>query len=235
MKINFVVPTPWRDPTGEIECVSNLAKIAKELNLDYKVFFVCNEWDIKTEFQQLKFDDPNIIIEGHNLNYSISKSVNIALQKSLDTDYFCFVQSDVHFKNSNWLRICIETYNSIDKVGVIGFRPHKSSNHILDTPEIIDSYELYPALWSDGFMFFKTSLSQEIGLFDEQYFGDCESQDFCYRLHSIGYTNYWLKDVKQEIEHRLISFPNKTNTNPELWMNKVEQSRRLFESIWNVS
>ncbi len=39
MKINFVVPTPWRDPTGEIECVSNLAKIAKELNLDYKVFF----------------------------------------------------------------------------------------------------------------------------------------------------------------------------------------------------
>jgi hypothetical protein len=232
IKVHFVVPTPWRDPDGEIDCVSKLSHICENLGIQYKIFFICNEWSLKPEFRNLQVEDKNIIIDGHDLNYSISKSVNIALSKSNEADYFCFVQSDVHFKNADWLRDCIQLHVTQENVGVIGFRPHKSCNVIENIPVIINAQEFYKAQWSDGFMFFSINAFKSIGYFDERYFGDCESREFCHRLNNIGYQNYWLKDTKNVIEHRILPFHKKTNTRPDLYLQAVEHSRELFKKEW---
>lgn len=232
-KINFVVPTPWRDPYGEHKCVNDLAKHANSLGLDYKVYFVCNEWDLKPEFQQLQFDDDNIILLGHNMNYSISKSVNMVIDKSKDVDYVCFVQSDVHFDTANWLVNCIDVCSSYDKIGIIGFQKHSIASRIDEIPFATESgCEFLKTPFSDGIMFFTTDLMNNIGRFDESYFGDKESQDYCYRANNDGYHNLRMLSNSNEIHHNQLPFNRKTNTNTELYLQSVANSKELFNTQW---
>lgn len=236
MKVNFVVPTPWRDPINERKCVEDLAKHANSLDLDYKVYFVCNEWDLKPEFQQLQFDDDNIILLGHNMNYSISKSVNMVIDVSTDVDYVCFVQSDVHFDNSQWLRDCIDTMGLYDAIGVIGFQKHSIATRIPEVPFTTTfGCEFLKTPFSDGIMFFTTQLISDIGKFDESYFGDKESQDYCYRANNKGYHNLRIISGVEHIHHNQIPFNKKTNTKPKSYLEAVERSKALFNSIWSDS
>jgi len=232
-KINFVVPTPWRDPNGERKCVIDLAKHANSLGLDYKVFFVCNEWDVKPEFQTQKFDDDNIIILGHNMHYSISKSVNMVIDKSKDVDYVCFVQSDVHFDAANWLADCIDVCSSNDNIGIIGFQKHTTRHKFPEMPFTTNTgCEFLKTLFADGVMFFTTDLMNDIGNFDESYFGDRESQDYCYRANNGGYHNLRMISNSNEIHHTQLPFSKKTNTSPELYLRAVSDSTNLFKSRW---
>lgn len=235
--VDFIVPTPWRDSDGEIKCVNGISSIAQKLGLDYKIYFVCNEWYLKPEFQTLKFQDPNVIVMGHNYNYSISVSLNIPLKtirNSPNSKYVCFVQSDVHFDNENWLKRCIDVYDMYDNIGVIGFQKH-SIRHTYPESKFtsIGEYDFLKTLFADGFMFFDSKFINEVGLFDEQFYGDRESEDFCYRVNNAGYTNLRLLDNLNEIHHYQIPFRKKTNSNSEEYMNKVNETQILFKNKWS--
>jgi len=236
IRVDFIVPTPWRDPVGEVKCVNGISSIAQKLGLNYKIYFVCNEWDLKPEFQNLKFNDPNVIVMGHNNNYSISISLNMALNEiitSPDSEYVCFVQSDVHFKNENWLKSCIDIYNMYDDIGVIGFLPHTIRNTYPEIPfTTIHGQPFVKTLFADGFMFFDSKIVNEIGLFDEDYYGDKESEDFCYKANNFGYHNLRLLNSKNEITHIHFDWDKKTNTNPQEYINSVSNSRELFKHKW---
>jgi len=234
--VDFIVPTPWRDTKGEVECINGLSSIAQKLGLDYKIYFVCNEWNLKPEFQTLKFNDPNVIIMGHNYNYSISVSLNTVLKTirtSSNSEYVCFVQSDVHFKNENWLKRCIDVYDMYEDIGVIGFQKHSTRHTYPEIPfTTIGEHEFLKTLFADGFMFFDSKFINEVGLFDEQFYGDRESEDFCYRVNNLGYHNLRLLDSKNEINHYQIPFHKKTNSNPEEYMKSVDKTQILFKEKW---
>jgi len=81
-------------------------------------------------------------------------------------------------------------------------------------------------------MFFDSKFINEVGLFDEQFYGDRESEDFCYRVNNLGYHNLRLLDSKNEINHYQIPFHKKTNSNPEEYMKAVDKTQILFKEKW---
>jgi hypothetical protein len=80
-------------------------------------------------------------------------------------------------------------------------------------------------------MFFSTKLFDEVGVFDESYFGDCESQDFCYKVKKAGYKNY-RAHINQT--HEALGFGNKVSmAQQQEFLQKVVQSRNLLHSRWD--
>jgi len=230
---HFCIPTPWRDPINEPKCVNGLSKVCQELKLNYKIFFVCNESSLKPGFHAQKFEDPNIIKLSHDLNYSISRSINMGAKESVGkSDFFCFVQSDIFFNDLSWLQDCIDLYEKYEDVGVIGCRPHSTFENYNIVLGEINNKAYYKVLWSDGIMFFKTSHFEIAGLFDEGYFGDKESQDFCYKLHDKSYHNIWLPQATSVI-HESTQWHKKTNTDPSKYMQCVADSGKLFKNKWH--
>jgi len=229
---HFCIPTPWRDPINEPKCVNELSNICQELKLNYKIFFVCNESSLKPGFHSRKFEDSNIIKLSHDLNNSISRSINMAAKESINkSDFFCFVQSDIFFNDTSAIKNCINLYEKYENIGVIGCRPHRIFAKYNIPLGNLDNKKYYKVLWSDGIMFFKTDHFNKVGLFNEQYFGDRESQEFCYRLHDKDYHNIWI-DQSKYIRHEMVHFSKKTDTNPAKYMRCVADSGNLFNEKW---
>jgi hypothetical protein len=172
-----------------------------------------------------------------NLEFSISRAVNSVFESIFvkDNDILGFVQSDCYFENHDWITYYLEILtNSEYNPGVLGQRPHLRTNVLTLKEKYKDKFSLFNSFWNDGVMLFKASLIQDIGLFDENYFGDCESQDFCYRAHEAGFNNYWLSDNEAffKFKHITVNFDYKARYNPEVYKLKVSQSRKYFDSKW---
>ena len=74
-------------------------------------------------------------------------------------------------------------------------------------------------------------LFDEVGVFDESYFGDCESQDFCYKVKKAGYKNY-RAHINQT--HEALGFDQKVSmAQQQEFSQKVVQSRNLLHSRWD--
>ncbi len=54
----------------------------------------------------------------------------------------------------------------------------------------MNSFNIEVQSWVDGVMFFSIDKLKEIGKFNENYFGDCESEDFNYHIRENGYKIY---------------------------------------------
>ena len=231
-KIKFVVPTLFVRPDVETNCVEELSTHAFNHNPENRVYFVSNI--NSPEFMLASFSNNNIIKNVSNDLHNISKAVNI-VAKEPDTqlfDYFCFVHSDLFFKDNTWINKLIETCEFLDS-GIIGTRGHstfKDYNKKIDN--VFNINEIHEVLWSDGIMFFKTSLFNEVGYFDERFYGDCESNDFCYKALKAGYKNYFISMKELGISHRGVSFTEKSKQT-DLLLKQVESSRKLFHSIWD--
>jgi hypothetical protein len=238
MKLHVVVPTIMTNPQQEFSCLDQLIDHFDKVNLDFKIYFVAN-FPIQ-EFDEYVPTDKRIVKSVSNLPFSISRAINSIFEKITysDDDILSFVQSDSFFDNPNWITSLIDVVNDPDlSTGVVGVRPHVNSNQIGAPIMFADKFEIYPALWSDGVMLFKGKVYREVGGFDEKYFGDCESQDFCYMALTLGYTNYWCSDGGNYFGYynKSASFENKARVNKNEFLQKTEASRQYLTEKWNIN
>ena len=233
-KIKFVMPTLFHREEIEIECAETLCHQSLKHNPENEVHMVCN-FD-SMEFAQWQPKYPHIKKHISHLMYNISKAVNVvALEENTkDFDYFCFVHSDVFFEDETWIEKCIEVYETHGNVGVIGITSHSTFERYhkqITNIGVNGINEMYEVLWSDGIMFFSTKLFDKIGYFDERFFGDCESQDFCYSAFEKGYKNIYIPDHYLNSKHITTPFRYKS-PKTELLLNTVERSQKLFFHKW---
>tara|TARA_Y100000310_G_scaffold206216_1_gene206617 strand:+ start:171 stop:896 length:726 start_codon:yes stop_codon:yes gene_type:complete len=226
-KIIFAIPTLFDRPKLAFEAVQCLYDQCEKNNLDYKIVLVCNT---KNEiFDSWDTGDDKVIKMISNSEYGIAKALNMVVNEIVDEDYFVFIHDDMFINDENWINNFIKIYQNKDlSCGVLGIRGHSTRN-IYCKPVLGNfSYKMEELLWTDGIMFFSTKLIDKIGIFDESYFGDCESQDFCYRAKDNGYNNYM---IYIDARHECIGFDKKDGGRSEL-MKKVNMSRNLFNSKW---
>lgn len=221
--ILFVIPTLFKYETMTINCVNELRKNITRFNIDFKICVVINSANDK--FENTDFG-PGVDKLCSNLNFSISKALNTAIQANTGFDYFCYVDEGIIIENAYWIDYLLELFNNNNNIGLVGCRPHgtpeKYSEPISTDPE------LYQVLWSDGILFTRMSHVLTMNGFDEAYFADCELQDFGYRLHSVGYINIFWRGLAS---HKLIDFTYKSNT-PQALIAYRDNSRQLFRKRW---
>ena len=235
MKLHVVVPTIMTNPEQEFNCLDQLVTHFDSAKLDFKIYFVAN-FDIK-EFEDYTPVDSRIIKSVSNLPFSISRAINSVFEsiEYKDEDTLAFIQSDAFFENPDWILSLLDVLNTQElNPGVIGVRPHVSSNQIGAPINFKGKFNIHPAQWSDGVMLFKGEVYRKVGGFDENYFGDCESQDFCYQALQHGYTNYWCSDKNGHFGYinRSASFANKSRFNKSEFLRKVAQSREYLKAKW---
>ena len=223
-KILFVIPTLFYNKDLVSVCIESLVNNLKKFNIDYKICLVINE--DTDEFQNYKFNH-DIVKLSSNLQFSISKALNTGAQYDYDYDYFCYVDDGMEITNEIWIDYLIDLFNQNSNLGLVGARPHSTYNYYHN--KINDYPELYNVLWSDGILFTTKNHLLKYNGFDESYFGDCELQDFGYKLHFDGFVNLYWKNFSK---HNLVDFTQKSSKPSEL-ITLVNQSRELFKSRWN--
>ena len=236
MKLHVVVPTIMTNPKQEFNCLDQLVSHFDSAKLDFKIYFVAN-FEIE-EFENYTPTDSRILKSVSNLPFSISRAVNSIFQEIdyADDDALAFIQSDTFFTNSKWIESLLEVLNTSElQPGVLGLRPHRSTNVIENPINFKDKFNIHPAQWSDGVMIFKGEVYRKIGSFDENYFGDCESQDFCYQALQHGYINYWCSDDSGYFGYtnKTTDFRGKSRFNRTDFTNKVSQSREYLRKKWS--
>ena len=235
MKLHIVVPTIMTNPKQEFKCLDQLVLQFENSKLDFQIYFVANI--PIPEFDSYVPTSSKILKSISNLEFSISKALN-SIFKTIEyssEDILGFIQSDSFFTEDNWINDLVEALQTPElNAGVVGLRPHAGSNQIGPPINFKGKFDIHPALWTDGVMLFKGEVYKKVGEFDENYFGDCESQDFCYSANQAGYINYWCsdKDGRFGYTNRTVNFDRKVNTNRDIFLQKVEQSRRYLEQKW---
>jgi len=227
-RILFCLPTLFNNPKKTVRCVQNLLNQCEKNDIEYKIFVVSNVEDELFSQWDPGIDEVEKIVSG--LNYSISKALNVSINK-YDSDYFVFLQDDMFIHDDNWIGNFIDLYeNDLLNCGVIGTRPHTTSKIYCKPVNGDYPYRIDELLWSDGVMFFSTKLFGEVGIFDENYFGDCESQDFCYKVKDAGYKNY---RIHMDQTHETSGFDGKVRENHHEFLQHVNRSREFFHDRWD--
>jgi GT2 family glycosyltransferase len=228
-EILFVVPTIMNRPDFEID---NLESVAKQFP-NQRFLFICNTEDISFSEYVPKYPNIEKLISG--IPFSISAAINLGIDNIFGERYFCFLQSDVYINRQSIE--CIKNLCSDPtlNVGVIGITKHSNFKPYSKNLGLAYSLNIYRVLWVDGIMFFKTSILKDIAYFDMRYFGDKESQDFCYRVHKEGYSNYYVEVASndQEWYHKSLEFKDKAKSNNIEFLNLRKKSVSLFSELWH--
>jgi len=232
--IVIIIPTLFNRPEITKDCVDNINKSIKNTNLKVSLKVVVNS---KNEsFDEWETDAKKLC---SNLEYNIAKAVNTAVLDE-PSHYYCFFDEGIRIKDDNWINILVEMYNKKElNVGSIGVRPH-STREIYCNP--IDEeysknleipYKIENLLWSDGILLFSNKIYEKVNGIDESYFGDCELQDFCYKIHMENKLNY---RIFLPIEHKQFGFDKKIEDKQknETLFNLVKKSREIFNKKWKI-
>lgn len=223
--ILFVIPTLFRHNAMTINCVNMLRKNLKLFNINFKICVVVNSPN--ENFDNTDFG-PDVDKLCSHLDFNISKALNTAIYKNTNFEYFCYVDEGISIENTFWIDYLFELFANNESIGLVGCRPHGTPEKY--TQPISVDPELYQILWSDGILFTRMKQVLELSGFNENYFADCELQDFGYRLHNAGYINlYWRNLAK----HTFIDFVNKSYM-PEQIIQHRDNSRKLFYETWNT-
>ncbi len=220
----FVVPTLFTDPSLTDGCVSALHENVKNLGIEYKICVVVNT--PSQIFDSYRFSVPVEKLCG-NLQFNISRALNTACKINPHFEYFCFFDEGIRISNIDWVGYILRLFTEKPSVGLVGCRPHTSFKYYNN--KIKDDPLFYEVLWSDGILFTKMSIINLFNGFDESYFADCELQDFGYRLHASGYTNYYWKGLADS--HKLVKFEKKHSNKAEI-LRVCQSSRKLFYDRW---
>lgn len=230
-KLHVVIPTIMSNPAGEFMFLERITKQFDSAGVDFKIYFVANIPIL--EFNEYIPTDSRVIKSISNLEFSISRAIN-SVYESIefeDTDILGFIQSDTYFENDMWVLDIIDIINNPKlNAGVVGLRPHASCTAYTENGiSINDKFNIYPSNFTDGVMLFTGKVFRDVGAFDEMFFGDCESQDFCYRCIENGYINYWCKDTGYfGYKNYTLPFENKARFNKIEFLTKVEESRKYL-------
>lgn len=239
MRLHIVVPTIMTYPNQEFNCLAELTSCFDSHKLDYTIYFVANV--SLPEFEEYTPINTNIRKSVSGLNFSISRALNSVFENIQynDDDILGFIGSDTFFRNKNWIIDYIDLLNDTAmNAGVIGARGHTLSKipFISDTMSFYnDKFMLRRVAWSDGAMLFKGKIFKQANGFDENYFGDRESQDFCYTVHHLGYNNYLCSDLNSYFgyENRAVPFSAKARYNKDEFATKVKDSTQYFYRKWD--
>jgi len=101
---------------------------------------------------------------------------------------------------------------------------------IFNRLKFLHDFNIEEQSWVDGILFLSTDKLKEIGKFDEDYVGDCESEDFNYRIREHGYRIYRVITPYIHYAYQFI-LKVKENQNTE-FMNYVKKSRFLLLQRW---
>ena len=228
-KVLFCIPTLFKNPEKTIRCVQQLLNQCEKNNIEYKIFVVSNIEDASFSSWDTGVEEVEKVVSG--LEYSIAKALNVTIDK-YDADFFVFIQDDMLVNDDKWIENFIKIYKNKDlNCGVLGLTSRWGADYYRSVITSDLPYRLEELLWSDGVMFFSTKLLDSVGKFDERYFGDKESQDFCYRALQAGYINY---RVNTDLcTHDSTPFNKKVNESKrEEFIQKVTETRKLFNSKW---
>lgn len=227
MSYLFVVPTIMGRPQLEI---SNVEKLATEFP-DSRILFVSNVED--EDFSNYIPTKNNIIKKVSNKKYSISKALNLGIN-SLEEDYFVFVQSDVLI-NKPAINFFTEIHQTYPNVGVIGIQQHSNFNKFhKQIPH--PNASMFNVLWTDAVMFIHKNVINKLGPFNEDYLGDKESQEYCYRAIEEGYQNILIQkhqDKQIQWSHTSTAFESKIKHNPQEYLKVKNYSKQLFRERWS--
>lgn len=230
----IIIPTLFNRPQLLTNCVNNIKVAIKNTKLNVELKVVINK--DTDEFRNWNIDVKKL---SSNLQFNIAKAINVGIQDE-DSKYYCFFDEGINIKDEKWIDIVVNMYNCPSlNVGTIGLRPHSTreiycnpikeeESKILGIP-----YPIENLLWSDGILFFSKEIYESVNKLDESYFGDCELQDFCYKIHMKNKLNY---RIFLPMDHKQYGFDRKIENkieNEELF-SLVKQSRNLFKKRWNL-
>ena len=85
----------------EIMCITSLVDTIKSNNNTHDKLFVAGHKD-NAEFVNWEPCDPIIKKIYYSTKYSISEPINM-VAKQCDTEFFCFIHSDVELRDSKWI------------------------------------------------------------------------------------------------------------------------------------
>lgn len=229
-EILFVVPTIMNRPEFEI---TNLELVAKQFPKQ-RFLFVCNTKDDSFSEYVPKYSNIKKLISG--VPFSISAAINLGINYILWEKYFCFLQSDVYINRQSIISIKNLCSDPTLNAGVVGITKHSNFNPYSKDLGLLYSLHVHKVLWADGIMFFRTSILKDIPYFDMRYFGDKESQDFCYRVHEKGYNNYYVEKASndQEWYHKSLEFKDKAKSNTEEFLIDRQEAISLFSKVWHI-
>lgn len=226
MSYLFVVPTIMARPALEIANVENIAKQFPES----RILFVSNIEDKDFESYTPTMGNIHKYVSGKK--YSIARALNLGLSR-LTEDYFVFVQSDVTL-NRELIELFKQVALDFKNTGVIGIQPHTTFTRFNKQLDYADAV-LHRVLWTDGIMFIPRTVVEQVGFFNEEYLGDRESQEYCYRVHDKGWSNILVSNPKKgNWKHNSVPFSNKVKDNAHELITVKNKSTELFLREWSA-
>lgn len=222
-KVAFVIPTLFNRPYLVQQCVESIVANMENFRVEYSITIVVNE--TSQEFDDHDFNFP-VIKKTSHLAFNIAKALNTGVADQHQSDFFCYVDEGVTFKDKNWLDKAIQIFSENPSIGLIGCRSHstfKKYRKLFSTNPLI-----YEVLWADGLLLTPMRNYQIVGGFDETFFADCELQDFGYKLHKAGFRNLFWDGL---ISHVLIDFKVKHKNKKKL-LELRDASRKAFKVRW---
>ena len=201
-----------------LEFIDNLSKDIKILVIDNS-----NDLDLKSEIDKKE----NVKIEFMN-NNGYGSAINYA-RTYIDTKYFFIFSPDVKNVDDEFIEVFTEKLKEIKLFGALGPRflnvtkkSHKQSNVKKEIGEINSI--------SGAAMFFETTIFDDIGGFDENFFLYFEETDYCKRAKKKGYKIYQINKAK--VDH-----PKGKNTGV-VKVENLDEAKRLvnlysWHFIWS--
>ena len=228
MNCLFIVPTVMARSEYEI---SNVEHLAKTFPND-RVLFISNIED--EDFSNYQPTRSNIEKYVSNKLYSIAKAMNCGISKIKGEKYICFVQSDIRM-SKNVIEYCKTISDDLSlNTDIIGSTKHSNFhrfNKLISKNNLGQS--LYSTLWADGIMFWSKEVLDRVGTFNEEYFGDKESQEYCYRAHDAGFNNYYFTLAPNMMyETKQVAFEGKTKYNVKEFLDIKTKTVVKFREKW---
>ncbi len=228
MKVLFAIPTIFQKANQDVrkKCLDKLFYQCELNEIDYRVFIICNYPN--DDFNNWKITSEKVVKKISEVKFNISVSLNIAIDEINDEDYFCFIHDDQEILDDYWIQNFIKIYeNEKLKCGVLGIRSHYQGRSLIKKMLFLKrkafirefKYEIQEHTFVDGIMFISVDKIKKVGKFDENFFGDCESEDYNYRLQELGYINYH------------VTIPNKHHSTEFKLKVSLEENQKLLEHI----
>lgn len=185
-----VVVLNWNGIKHLEYCIPSLLKTDYP---SYKIIVVDNaSSDGSVGFLKKKYPDVTVIQNKENLAWAGGNNVGIRYAIKNGFTYVALVNNDIEV-DSRWLKEAVGVAKADKRIGGVGFKVYgevrkgdykaysadvkaKKPVKVTDTDNIIGCA-----------LFLKTSVFENLGLFDETYFIYCEETDFQARMTKAGY------------------------------------------------
>lgn len=156
-----------------------------------------NNWNASVTKCTVEADKANI---GAKLNAGMR-------YLSAEYDYFVYVHDDMLVHDPQWLPKFTQRFEETKDCGQLGLLPHSQKG------------------WLDGVFFTSAANMRRFGLFDENFIGDGEMQDYAYRMRQAGLKNEAMPGI-------LFTHVGTTFTEKGVDMDAMRRSRVLLRDRW---